>query len=151
MGERRDNRLMVISVLLTLISAAVIVCFSGQDSGQSNTLSRALVVWILERLSWEGTPEELEALNLVLRKLAHFSLYFLLGLGLTGALPKGKKFPAGLAAVLLGVLFAAGDEFHQRFSQGRTPSGWDVLLDACGVFAGQAVSAGLRRLREKRK
>lgn len=54
-----------------------------------------------------------------------------------------------LAVIMLGWLFALSDEFHQRFSQGRTPSGWDVALNTCGATAGWAVFTVCRRLREK--
>lgn len=136
MGEHKNNKLVIFSILLTLASAAVITWFSSQDSGQSNGLSRELAVWVLSLLSWENTPENLKLLNGFLRKLAHFTLYFLLGLGLTGLVRRQKRVPPGLLAVMFGALFAAGDEFHQRFSLGRTASGWDVLLDTCGVAAG---------------
>lgn len=136
MGEHKSNKLVIFSILLTLASASIITWFSSQDSGQSNGLSRELAVWILSLLSWKNTPENLKLLNGFLRKLAHFTLYFLLGLGLTGLVRRQKRVPPGLLAVMFGALFAAGDEFHQRFSLGRTASGWDVLLDTCGVAAG---------------
>jgi len=135
--------------VLTLVSAVAIVWFSGQDSSQSNTLSQALTAWMLSMLPVDRTAENLEFLNLILRKLAHFGLYFLLGLGLTGIVGQRKRVPAALVVIALGGLFALSDEFHQRFSQGRTPSGWDVLLDTCGVAAGWAVFTVFRRLRVK--
>lgn len=136
MTEKRT--VLLFSVLLTLASAAVITWFSGQDGGQSNGLSSELAAWILSFLPLAQTTENLEVVNFVLRKLAHFTLYFLLGLGMTGLVRhwNWKRILSLLIVIVLGGLFAASDEFHQRFSQGRTPSGWDVLLDTCGVAAG---------------
>lgn len=148
---RKGHMALLVSVLLTLGSTIVIIWFSGQDSGRSNALSGALAAWMLSAFGLQSTAESMELLNLILRKLAHFTLYFLLGVGLTGLVRNGKRVPAVLTVVILGGLFAASDEFHQQFSQGRTPGVWDVLLDTCGVFAGWAVSAGLRWLGRKRK
>lgn len=133
---RRRDRALWFSGLLTLASAIVITWLSGQDSGQSNTLSRELTAWALSLLSLEKSVENMELFNLILRKLAHFTFYFLLGLGLTGLVRNWKRVPSILAVIVLGGLFAASDEFHQRFSQGRVPNGWDVLLDTCGAAAG---------------
>lgn len=143
---KKRSMALLFSVLLTLASAVVIVWFSGQDSGQSNTLSKGLTAWVLSVFSLENTAENTELFNLILRKLAHFSLYFLLGLGLMGLVRNWKRVPSVLVVIALGGLFAASDEFHQWFSQGRNPSGWDVLLDICSAAAGWAVSMGLRRL-----
>lgn len=142
---------LLLSALLTLCSAIVIIRFSGQDGSQSNALSRALASWVLPILGLENTAESMELLNLILRKLAHFTLYFLLGVGLTGVVHNWKRTPAALTIIILGGLFAASDEFHQQFSQGRTSSVWDVLLDTCGIAAGWAVSIGLLRLCKKIK
>lgn len=150
MSGKRKWIVFIVCAALTAASVAAIVHFSGQDSGQSNALSKGLTAWLLELLPVEKTAENLEALNLILRKLAHFGLYFLLGIGLTGLVRRQKRVPAALAVIVLGGLFAATDEFHQRFSLGRSPSGWDVLLDACGTATGWTFFEALRWLREKR-
>lgn len=132
----KKHTALLFSILLTLCSATVIIRFSGQDGGQSNALSRELAVWVLSAFRLENTAENMELLNLILRKLAHFTLYFLLGVGLTGVVRNWKRARTALLIVVLGGLFAASDEFHQQFSQGRTSSVWDVLLDTCGVAGG---------------
>jgi len=137
-------------MVLTLASAAAIVFFSGQNGSQSDAVSRGLAAWVLSLLPVDGTAEQLMLLNRVLRKLAHFGLYFLLGFGLSGIVGRRKGVPAALAVIVLGGLYAVSDEFHQRFSQGRSPNGWDVALDTCGVAAGWAVSEVLRRWKERR-
>ncbi len=141
--------MLAVCAVLALASGAAIVQLSGQDSGQSQFLSRGLTMWLMKLLPIEDTVESLEQLNFILRKLAHLGLYFLLGLGLTGLALRQKKVPAALAVIVLCGLFALSDEFHQRFSFGRTPSGWDVLLDACGAAAGYVVFKLLRQSRRK--
>jgi len=137
--------------VLTLVSAAAIVWFSGQNGSQSDALSRGLAAWVLSLLPLDTTAGTLALWNRVLRKLAHFGLYFLLGLGLSGIVGRRKGVPAALVVIALGGLFAVSDEFHQRFSQGRSPSGWDVALDTCGVAAGWAVSEVLRWWKEQHR
>jgi len=139
-----------VCAIVTLVSAAAIVWFSGQNGSQSSALSRSLAAWVLSLLSMEVTAKNLALSNFILRKMAHFGLYFLLGMGLAGVVGRRKGAPAALAVVALGGLFAVSDEFHQRFSQGRSPSGWDVALDTCGVAVGWAVFEILRWWKEKR-
>jgi len=130
-------------------SAAVIVFFSGQDGGRSDAVSKSLAAWLLSLLPVDGAAENLAFFNLVLRKLAHFGLYFLLGFGLAGVVGQRKGAPTVLAVVVLCGLFALSDEFHQRFSPGRTASGWDVVLDTCGAAVGWAFLELLRRRKKK--
>lgn len=78
-------------------------------------------------------------LHRIVRKLAHFTLYFVLGCGLRGLCSYQRSAPPVPAAIALGAAYAALDEFHQHFSKGRSPQLADVLLDACGVMCGCAV------------
>jgi len=133
-----EKGFLIFCSVLTLLSAVAIVWFSGQDGIQSNGLSKTLASWVLSLLSIDETAKNMALLNLILRKLAHFGLYFLLGLGLTGTVGRRKGVPAALAVLVLGGLFASSDEFHQRF-QGRSARMSDVVLDTCGVAAGWAV------------
>ncbi len=146
---RKSKVFVAVCAALTLASAAAIVWFSGQDGSQSDVLSKGLAAWVLSLLPMDETVVDLALLNRVLRKLAHFGLYFLLGLGLTETVGRRKGLPAALAVIALGGLFAMSDEFHQSFSPGRSPSGWDVALDTCGVAAGWAVLEILRWWKKK--
>lgn len=98
----------------------------------------------------EITAESVKTGNFLIRKAAHFTLYFVLGLGLTGAFHFQKKVPAWIPSLLLGAGFAATDEFHQSFT-GRTAMVEDVVLDSCGVAAGCAAAYFFRRCWEKRR
>ncbi|HSS74135.1 MAG TPA: VanZ family protein [Gaiellaceae bacterium] len=68
--------------------------------------------------------------DLVLRKIAHFCEYAILGALLLRALGRAE------VAVAAGIAYAATDELHQHFVQGRHAALRDVAIDAAGVLAG---------------
>lgn len=74
----------------------------------------------------------------LLRKLAHFVLYGVLG-GLHAVL-LSRRHRRALSFPLLTVLpFAALDETIQYFVPGRHGSVWDVLLDMAGALTGALI------------
>ncbi|MBQ6986300.1 MAG: VanZ family protein [Oscillibacter sp.] len=122
-------------VTLTAFPILSTFFFSSQDAETSGSLSLLVLNFILSvcpPLSALGVP----FLHHFIRKLAHFTLYCVLGVGLRGLYTYQRRFPAVPGVVAAGVLFAALDEFHQRFSAGRAPGISDVLLDTCGVAVG---------------
>lgn len=71
----------------------------------------------------------------VMRKIAHFGSYFLLGLFSCIGLDRIFKKWSGPLFIWLGIIILAGvDEFHQMLTGDRTPSLWDVALDASGAL-----------------
>ena len=72
--------------------------------------------------------------DLVLRKLAHMSVYLLLTLLWWRALAPMTGHPLALAA-LVAVLYAITDEYHQSFIEGRHGSPVDVAIDSVGIAA----------------
>lgn len=88
----------------------------------------------------------LGTIDLVGRKLVHFAEYALLALLLWRALRTRLDMRrAALAAFLLASLYAASDEFHQSFVDGRNGSPVDWLIDSAG--AGLAMLWASRRTR----
>ena len=72
----------------------------------------------------------------VLRKGAHMAEYGLLWFLWWRALGYGSP----LAAIAITLLWAASDEYHQSFVDGRHGSPWDVAIDAVGVGLGVLVA-----------
>ena len=72
-------------------------------------------------------------------KLAHASGYALLGVLVARALAGGLFSPLDAAAaagsIAITVLYAASDEWHQRFVPGRTADAADLVADALGAVA----------------
>ena len=153
----------VIFIILALAWMGVIFYFSAQDAeestGQSDGVSYVLGNILYKDFdSWSELrkSEFADSVSSFVRKSAHMTeygiLFFLWFEGLGGlrsddlsaeqTRKTGKKrfvaagVPARLAvAFLITVIYAASDEFHQRFVPGRTGKAADVLIDACGALA----------------
>lgn len=144
MNQKRSLWLAAIAV--SVVMMALIVCFSSQSGKESNDLSKGLAGELLKLLQIIRPEITMDCLNLVLRKLAHFSLYFVLGCSLTGVFCKQGRVTSVLLAILVGAVFAASDELHQYFSDGRNANVKDVLLDTCGVAVGSISSRKIMNL-----
>jgi VanZ family protein len=89
-----------------------------------------------------GTPgsdlPQFGFLDLLVKKGGHALGYALLGISYLRGLTGGRNASRGhlVLAVVLATLYAASDEFHQRFTPGRTPSVEDVVTDSIGALAG---------------
>lgn len=138
-----------LALLLTVTVMTAIICFSSQSAAESDGLSKGFAQWLLDLVPPLNAVITLRKLNHFLRKFAHFSLYFLLGCGLTGLANRQRRMPPVLLAILGGAAFAATDEFHQFFSDGRGPMLQDVLLDTCGVIVGALFIVLLKKVFKK--
>ena len=134
----------IILVILILLNFITIFSFSEQDGVKSGGLSRRVTLVILnvfgdynEPLS-EEQEVQVENVQHIIRKLAHFTIYAILGLLLmslaeTFDFTNKKRI---ILSLLVGILYASLDEFHQSFIPGRTAAVTDVLIDTSGVITG---------------
>lgn len=74
-----------------------------------------------------------------IRKSAHFSIYFVLGISLVYALKTRGRLKSILGAIVLSFLYACSDELHQSFTPNRSPMFHDVILDTIGAAMGVIV------------
>jgi len=100
------------------------------------------------------TSETIWVIIVVMRYCAHVGEYMVLALLVWRALRWGTSMSVRMSTlcgvVLLGcTLFAASDEFHQRFVKSRTPSVRDVLLDVGGASLGLLIAASFANRRPK--
>lgn len=73
-------------------------------------------------------------LDLLVKKGGHALGYGLLGLAYFYALPPRLTFGyRWVLALLMAILFALSDEYHQSFVEGRGSTITDVLIDAAGA------------------
>jgi VanZ family protein len=79
---------------------------------------------------------DVETLNYMVRKLAHFTEYAILTILGYRACSKGlDQVPSSAlkSALLVSILFAISDELHQAFEPGRTSLVTDVFIDSLGA------------------
>lgn len=88
-----------------------------------------------------------------IRKTAHFSTYFLLGLFLFLGLKDRIRniFLTGAVCWLASLGYAATDEFHQMLTGGRTPLFQDVMLDGAGALTAIVIAAIVITVKQYKK
>ena len=92
-----------------------------------------VVVWAAVIFAFSSVPSlstELGTVDTILRKLAHLAEYAILGALLCRAL----RNP--VLAVAAATLYAASDEIHQTFVEGRVGAPLDVAIDTVGALLG---------------
>lgn len=133
----------ILSFIPAMFLMILIFGFSAQNGEQSGGLSTAITHVIVDRiLHLQTTPDEMALFEFAVRKIAHFSEYFLLALSLAFAFHvnglRGKKSLFIIA--LWCFLYACTDEYHQSFVGGRSPQLRDVLIDTCGGVCGDILA-----------
>lgn len=144
---RKKKILTVFGVIVVIALYLMIFFFSSENGEQSSTVSRfavtlikktyyfiaggrkpVVVVDYTDTIPWEA----------IVRKLAHFTEYFLVGfasLGVYSLWIKRKQtcLLIGTVQIFLSGIF---DEVHQSFIPGRNAAFKDVLIDTAGGMAG---------------
>ena len=122
--------------------------FTGSSDARSYQHSSMFVEPILRWLFPHLSPTRVGEIHHLIRKCAHLTEYAVLALLLWRAIrhtneknprPRGAggwNWPEARLALLLVMLYAATDEFHQSFVPGRTALASDVLIDTVGGAAG---------------
>lgn len=142
---------------MVVVQMAVIFMFSAQPATQSKETSEGVANKIINALpNYDVTPAEEKSdiafeLNKVLRKLAHFFLYFALGifvfLAIKYSLRNKSVFQLFLISVLICLAYSISDEVHQLFVDGRGAQVSDVLIDLAGSAMGIGLIAGFAKFR----
>lgn len=131
--------------LIAVAWMLIIFGFSAQDAAASSEMSGGIVdavVHVISGLSESilGTSVSVDAegLTFIIRKCARGFLYFILGILVCHGLSIGQRvsLKKGIWSVLIGLVYAASDELHQRFSFGRSCELRDVCIDTLGALLG---------------
>lgn len=136
-----------IFLILTITMMVVIFLFSSQNGEKSGETSTKVVKFILAVFGKSYdllNDEEKEGWSFVIRKLAHFSEFFLLGTFSFSYLNTKINCPgmkrSALYSSLFGLIYSISDETHQFFLDGRVMSIVDVLIDTTGVISGVLIT-----------
>ena len=131
------------SIILLLLWMTVIFMFSSSGSVKSNNTSGQVIssaISVKDKVTNNETKPEtkkkiVKKLNYSIRKSAHVFEYFVLGVLALNVFDAFNVKRKVLFAIMLCILYASSDEFHQLFT-GRTASVTDVLLDSAASIVG---------------
>lgn len=133
----------VLLVCLTVLWMTSIFIFSNQKSTQSTNRSHSLITNTIVRIYklFDNNPSDEKIENIIdtwdvpVRKIAHFTEYFILGILIFLTLREFKINNVYLA-ILLCYIYSCSDEFHQLFVIGRDGNLVDIILDTIGSITG---------------
>lgn len=145
----------IISTILLIIWMVVIFLFSNEDATLSQSKSDQVAKTTINTVSnitgknYSNKEKEDFVLKsrFIIRKTAHFTLYFILGVLIYITL---KSYNIDKNIVLYSILFcfiyAISDELHQIFSNGRTFKVVDIIIDTMA----SSISSNLSYLIDKK-
>ncbi len=122
----------------------VIFLFSNQNGEKSQKTSDGLIKNVVnivyqinnKELTKEKEEQLIESTSLIVRKMAHFTVYFILGIISYFTLKSYQVQNIIFYSILICVLYACSDEIHQLFSAGRSGKILDVMIDTSGSILG---------------
>ena len=153
------NIIRAILIILLLATFVRIFCFSNQNGTKSSGVSRKVTEIVtsnikkVQNMSKNERELFLEHTEKIIRKLAHFSIYTVVGLLMMSLMNtyKLKQSKRIWISLIVGVLYASSDEIHQYFVPGRACQFRDVMIDSCGALFGIAVIIILKKIVNKIK
>lgn len=139
-----DKTKKMIFIVIGVLVVAFIFFNSFQNAEKSSGASD-LVASILGKIFGSDLKNKI---NLI-RKLAHFCEYALLGAALGIVKGKVKKLTTE-GVVLIGLICALCDETIQLFSEGRSGQVSDIWIDFCGFLCGLGVYFLIKWIKNKK-
>ena len=122
----------VVAVMISLFSTHY---FSGEETAR-------FIVPVLHWLFPGASPHVLRLMHFGIRKLAHITEFGLLSMTVFHGIRAGRSgwnFKWALVTLVIAVVYASLDEWHQSFVPLREPRVRDVAIDAFGAFLAQTL------------
>ena len=141
----------IVYAILIVIWMAVVFAFSNQVAEKSSKTSGGIteeIVKIIVKEPEKRTPQVIDMVETIVRKLAHFSIYTVGGFLMAGLVNTTNQTNKKLIlyAVLFTVIYACTDEIHQIFVDGRSGELRDVLIDTSGATLGTMIFLAIRKI-----
>ena len=139
-----------INWILLILWMIIIFVMSNQPAVVSDKQSSS-VIMILTQLGINMNSIFGELTNFIVRKIAHFLEYMILGILILNVLEiQYTRQKIKLLGMMLVFLYACSDEIHQVFVPGREGAFRDVLIDTCGGTFGILITNKIKALRLKK-
>ncbi len=133
----------IVKLFLILLCMGSIFFLSSDTADASSKKSDYVIIHVTESLfrkNLNAKEKEYYINHFVkyVRKAAHFSLYFLLGLLISSFCMEYMTFSwkSMIITILFVFLYACSDEIHQLFISGRSGKAIDVIIDTIGSYCG---------------
>lgn len=146
---KKYNKKRILFAILVIVWMITIFCFSNEDGDTSQGTSDIITNAIININ--DGLEKNREIISFCVRKLAHFSIYFVGGILLfefysTFDVTMKRIF---CMSALSGICYACFDEFHQLFISGRTGQFRDVCIDSTGIIIALIIMIVIARMKKK--
>ena len=145
--------------LLVILWMGIIFFLSAQTAAESSGLSgqtiRTLIpIFMPEFIDISQVQQNEIVANLqhLVRKIAHILIYFILGiLCMCTLISHELKLKVKVyAALVICTVYAATDELHQLFVDGRGGQLSDIFIDFCGALLGVLLVVGVQWMRGRK-
>lgn len=152
------KKIKVISCILTVAVMALIFFFSSQTADVSSMTSRGftkkIVEFVCSIIRYNNPDFIINIIHAIMRKVAHFTLFFLLGITSVNSICRLFEFSRKklfIYSLLFCILYAVSDEVHQIFVPGRAAMFKDVCIDSAGSVFGISLFILVRTIIVRRK
>lgn len=129
---KRHSHHKLIFPILSLLWVLIILWFSLQDGSTSSLQSGFITANIQKLLASFGINIERQLLSFLIRKTAHFTEFFILGM----LIKQSSYILQNNALLYLCFLVPILDETVQSFVPGRAMALTDMLIDGAGILCG---------------
>lgn len=126
----------IIKIVLVILWMILIFMLSNQSGNESQSLSDNIICSFMNNCN----PE---LYSFIVRKAAHFMLYFILGI-LTFINFKSNKENM-IYALIICVIYAFTDEIHQMFVNSRSGELRDIIIDSLGALSSILIMYKIRK------
>lgn len=146
-------------ICLIIFWMSLIFSFSSQTAKKSESLSdnvTLVAIDITARLTNQDISHNkqeklIKQLRFYIRKTAHLSLYFVLGVLIFNLLKKYSINKQVLFSLIICFLYACSDEVHQYFVMNRTARLFDVLVDTLGSLIAILICLLFQKIKKNSK
>lgn len=145
----------VVKIILIIIWMITVFKFSNQggteSSGASSRVTNVVVKVVEKVRNMEFTEQEKNQAELVVRKLAHYTIYTIGGFLIMNYadFTDTTRKQQIIGSLAFGAFYAGTDEFHQYFVPGRSARVFDVGIDTLGVITGIGIYCCCRAIGKK--
>ena len=119
-----------------MIFIFILSSFNANDSSSQSG-------FIVSIISGIFNINNIDILTVIVRKSAHFTEYFILGILVYNMLKNYNK--SIYLGIIICFLYAISDEVHQIFSDGRSFQIMDIFIDTIGSITGIYIMKKIRK------